>query len=129
MTGDDTRDLLNQAHAALGAYSTRSDFAEDLERGIALAERGETAGHRLLRDTLERLKGFRHIEHGADGTVYLSMFARGVIDQADRALEAPSTSREDAALIREGLARIDAGDETGVRILDRYFHPGHCMAE
>lgn len=113
----EAHDLITRAEAVRHLPSTRSDFADALARGIALTARGEAAGQRLLRWTLADVAAFRHIVH-EDGDFYLSMYARGLIDSAQWALESRSTSPADAERLREGIRLLGIGDERGIRLLE-----------
>ena len=112
-----TADLIARAEEARRLPSTRSDFADALERGLLLARRGEAAGVRLLRETLASLASFRHIERDGDA-VYLSMYVRSLLDSAYWVKESPATPPGRVARIRAVEALIESGDEAGVAELE-----------
>ncbi|MDT0179935.1 hypothetical protein Q9S36_06885 [Microbacterium sp. ARD31] len=114
-----TESLIARAEHALRRPSTRSDYADALERGLALSQRDEAAGFALLRRTMDELASFRHIvvdEHG--DVIALSMYVRGLTDRASWALDSSSTTQTQRAHIRKALALIDSGDVGGVGALE-----------
>lgn len=110
-------ELIERAEVIRNLPSTRSDLGEEIEWGVALVREGDPPGVRLLEHAVEAVVSFRHIVY-AEGDLFLSLYVRGMLDNAHWALESSSTSSDVAERIREAQRLIELGNEAGVAALE-----------
>src|SRR5690606_22625664 len=84
------RDVIVRAEVLRRLPSTRSDLADELDRGLALARDGDPDAARVLTAAVDAVDNFRHILPVDEGFA-LSLYVRGLLDSAYWALESPST--------------------------------------
>ncbi|WP_251450156.1 hypothetical protein [Microbacterium sp. Marseille-Q6648] len=114
--------VISRAEALRRLPSTRSDLADELDRGLGLAREGDPAAARVLAAAVDAVANFRHIiPH--DGGFALSLYARGLLDSAYWALESSSTPPSVAARIRDAQHLIEQGDEDGIAALQAALSP------
>ncbi|MDT0187087.1 hypothetical protein Q9S36_43570 [Microbacterium sp. ARD31] len=114
--------VIARAEALRRLPSTRSDLADELDRGLGLAREGDPAAARVLAAAVDAVANFRHIIPD-DGGFALSLYARGLLDSAYWALESPSTPPSVAARIRDAQHLIEQGDEHGIAALQAALSP------
>lgn len=110
-------DILVRAEALRRLPSTRSDLADELDRGLRLARSGDPGAATVLGAAIAAVDNFRHVLP-VDGGVALSLYVRGLLDSAYWALESPSTPPDIAARIRHAQQFIARGSEEGVAALE-----------
>lgn len=102
--------------------STRNDLADELERGLGLACEGNPAAAGVLADAVDVVANFRHIVPQAGGFA-VSLYVRGLLDNAYWAPESPSTPPSVAARIRAAEHLIEQAREDGIAALEAALSP------
>ena len=104
-------------HGSSSGTATRA--MNEIRPGIAIASSGDDSGHRLERDTLDRLGGRpgprRVFESVVDGDIILrtdgAPYRRDILYQAE--FESPGRFAEDLGAATLPLAEVDAARTTG----------------
>ncbi|WP_127817684.1 hypothetical protein [Microbacterium sp. CPCC 204701] len=115
--GSTDPEIVARAEALRRSPSTRSDLSDELARGLGLARDGDPAAAHVLTAAIDAVSNFRHIVH-VDGEFTLSLYARGLLNSAYRALESESLAPGVAMRIRDAQHLIERGREEGIAALE-----------